>query len=314
VYVISTVDNAEQGLERGAIGVLAKPIESQDRLERAIDSIHEFVNRPASRVLVLDGDPGRRERLRELIAGTGVELETVGSAAELLQQFDGQAWDSVILGSDLPGADPVAIAAKLSSHTRPGGLIVYSERRSNGKSGSGPAAARSRRIPHAAVVHTTEGLLDRIMSQLHVPVSRLPEPRRRMIEEAHRDRLRLAGRKVLIVDDDIRNIFALTSVLEREEMQVLSAETGRDAISLLEQTPDVDIVLMDIMMPEMDGLDTTRAIRELPQFRSLPIIAVTAKAMKGDREKCIEAGAWDYLAKPVDPDQMLSVLRAWLNR
>jgi CheY-like chemotaxis protein len=119
---------------------------------------------------------------------------------------------------------------------------------------------------------------------------------------------------VLIVDDDIRNIFALTSVLEREEIHVLSAETGRDAIDLLERTPDVDIVLMDIMMPEMDGLDTTRAIRELPQFRSLPIIAVTAKAMKGDREKCIEAGAWDYLAKPVDPDQMLSVLRAWLNR
>ena len=109
-------------------------------------------------------------------------------------------------------------------------------------------------------------------------------------------------------------LFALTSVLEGEDMQVVSAETGRDAIRLLEDTRDVDIVLMDIMMPEMDGLDTTRAIRELPRFRDLPIIAVTAKAMKGDREKCIEAGAWDYLAKPVDPDQMLSVLRAWLNR
>jgi CheY-like chemotaxis protein len=119
---------------------------------------------------------------------------------------------------------------------------------------------------------------------------------------------------VLIVDDDIRNIFALTSVLERYNMHILSAETGRDAIQILEDTPDVDVVLMDIMMPEFDGLDTTRAIREIPRFSDLPIIAVTAKAMKGDREKCIEAGAWDYLSKPVNPEQMLAVLRAWIRR
>jgi len=124
----------------------------------------------------------------------------------------------------------------------------------------------------------------------------------------------LSGKKVLIVDDDIRNIFALTSVLEWHNMQILSAETGRDAIAILQAEPDVDIVLMDIMMPEMDGLDTTRAVRKIPRFQNLPIVAVTAKAMKGDREKCIEAGAWDYLSKPVDTEQMLSVLRAWLHR
>jgi CheY-like chemotaxis protein len=314
VYVISTVDNPEQGLERGAIGVLAKPIESQDRLEQAIDDIRAFVHRPARRVLVVDGNAERRNRLRELIAGDGVELEAVESAAQAFEQFDGQRWDSVVLGPDLPGDDPATVATELAKRTGPGGLIVYSERRSHGNGTGGSPATRYRQIPHVAVVHTPETLLNRLISQLHVPVTRLPEARREMIEQAHREHLRLAGRKVLIVDDDIRNIFALTSVLEREEMQVLSAETGHDAIRVLERTPDVDIVLMDIMMPEMDGLDTTRAIRELPQFRSLPIIAVTAKAMKGDREKCIEAGAWDYLAKPVDPDQMLSVLRAWLNR
>src|SRR5262249_19464820 len=124
----------------------------------------------------------------------------------------------------------------------------------------------------------------------------------------------LAGKKVLIVDDDIRNIFALTSILEWHNMNIMSAETGRDAIRLLQQHPDVDIVLMDIMMPEMDGLDTMREIRKLSAFRNLPIIAVTAKAMKGDREKCIEAGAWDYLSKPVDADQLLAALRAWLCR
>jgi CheY-like chemotaxis protein len=124
----------------------------------------------------------------------------------------------------------------------------------------------------------------------------------------------LAGKKVLIVDDDIRNIFAVTSVLERHQMVIASAETGRSAIEMLQNDPEIDIVLMDIMMPEMDGHDTMRAIRKLPQFKNLPIVAVTAKAMKGDREKCIESGAWDYLSKPIDSEQMLRVLRAWLCR
>ena len=134
-----------------------------------------------------------------------------------------------------------------------------------------------------------------------------------MIRELHDVADVLAGKKVLIVDDDIRNIFALTSILERHDMVIVSAETGRDAINLLQAAPDVDIVLMDIMMPEMDGIDTMRAIRQISRFKNLPIVAVTAKAMKGDREKCIEAGAWDYLSKPVDPEQMLAVLRAWLT-
>ena len=135
-----------------------------------------------------------------------------------------------------------------------------------------------------------------------------------MLDELYSNEAVLAGKEVLIVDDDIRNIFALTSVLERHNMEIVSAETGRDAIRMLQESPDVDIVLMDIMMPEMDGIDTMREIRKVPRFKNLPIIAVTAKAMKGDREKCIEAGAWDYLSKPVDTEQMLSVLRAWLHR
>src|SRR5262249_29464804 len=130
----------------------------------------------------------------------------------------------------------------------------------------------------------------------------------------HRSEKVLPGRKVLVVDDDIRNIFALSSVLEEQEMVVVTADNGRDAIKIVLSQPDVDIVLMDIMMPETDGIDTMREIRKFPQLRSLPIIAVTAKAMKGDREKCSEAGAWDYLSKPVDSEQMLAVLRCWLHR
>src|SRR5262249_53918812 len=159
-----------------------------------------------------------------------------------------------------------------------------------------------------------EHLLDQVTLRLHAPLNKLPDGRRQLLEKLHHTDQMLVGKKVLIVDDDIRNIFALTSILEWRNMTIVSAETGRDAIALLQQQPDIDIVLMDIMMPEMDGMDTMREIRKMPQFKDLPIIAVTAKAMKGDRERCIEAGAWDYLSKPVQIDQMLGVLRSWVSR
>jgi CheY-like chemotaxis protein len=174
-----------------------------------------------------------------------------------------------------------------------------------------------RRLSHVAVVkevHRRERLLDQAALFLHLPLERLSESQRQVISDLHDGDKTLSGRKVLIVDDDIRNIFALTSILEQHQVVTLAAENGRDAITILERTPGVDVVLMDVMMPDMDGLDTTRAIRQIHPFRDLPIIAVTAKAMKGDREKCIEAGAWDYLAKPVDPEELLSMLRAWLVR
>jgi CheY-like chemotaxis protein len=142
----------------------------------------------------------------------------------------------------------------------------------------------------------------------------MPEPKRKTIEELYSPTAVLGNRKVLVVDDDIRNIFAMTSILERCRMNVLSAENGHDAIKVLESTPGIDVVLMDIMMPGLDGYDTMRAIRRKAEFHALPIIALTAKAMKGDREKCIEAGASDYIAKPVDADRLLTVLCAWLCR
>jgi hypothetical protein len=163
-------------------------------------------------------------------------------------------------------------------------------------------------------VRSPERLLDDVLLFLHRPLSALPEEKRKMLEALHETATVLAGKKVLIVDDDIRNIFAMTSILEPYKMQIASAETGKAAIELLQQSPDTEVVLMDIMMPDMDGYDTMRTIRKLAKFRSLPIIALTAKAMKGDREKCIEAGASDYIAKPVDTEQLLSLLRVWLYR
>ena len=157
-------------------------------------------------------------------------------------------------------------------------------------------------------------MLDETALFLHRVEADLPEPKRRILEQLHKTDSVLAGKKVLVVDDDVRNIFAITSVLEQQGMHVLYAETGSDGISILKQTPDIDVVLMDIMMPEMDGYEATTQIRGITEFESLPIIALTAKAMKGDREKAIESGASDYITKPVDIQQLVSLLRIWLYR
>jgi CheY-like chemotaxis protein len=162
-------------------------------------------------------------------------------------------------------------------------------------------------------VHSIERLLDEVVLALHLDVSRVKDAHRKVLDDIYGSTKALAGRRVLIVDDDIRNIFALSSVLEDYGMDIRTADNGREAINIA-QKGDLDVILMDIMMPEMDGLETMREIRKIQACKDLPIVAVTAKAMKGDRERCIEAGAWDYLSKPVDREQLLSVLKAWLQR
>ena len=161
-------------------------------------------------------------------------------------------------------------------------------------------------------VRSLERLLDETALFLHRVEENLPEPKRQMLEQLHKKDPVLAGKKVLIIDDDVRNIFALASLVERYDMQVLYAENGKDGIETLKGTPDIDVALVDIMMPEMDGYEAMQQIRGMEEFKSLPLIALTAKAMKGDREKCIEAGASDYITKPADSEQLLSLLRVWL--
>jgi CheY-like chemotaxis protein len=177
--------------------------------------------------------------------------------------------------------------------------------------------ARLRTVAKSIVlkdVQSPERLFDETSLFLHRVISELPDDKRRMIERLHGSTEALRGRKVLVVDDDARNIFALTTILENQDMEVLSATNGRQAIELIKTTPDLSVVLMDIMMPEMDGYETMREIRRDPGFRTLPMLALTAKAMKGDREKCLGAGASDYIAKPVNTEQLLSLLRVWLYR
>jgi CheY-like chemotaxis protein len=191
-------------------------------------------------------------------------------------------------------------------------IIIYT-----GKELSHEEETHLRRFAETIIVKdvkSPERLLDETALFLHRVEARLPEQKRRMLEQLHNADAVFAGKHVLIVDDDVRNIFSLTSMLEDHGMTVSFAENGRDALEKLDAIPGIDLVLMDVMMPEMDGYETTRAVREKPQFRQLPIIALTAKAMKGDREKCIAAGASDYITKPVDPEQLLSLMRVWLYR
>jgi len=186
-----------------------------------------------------------------------------------------------------------------------------------GKELSSEDDAQLRSLARSVVVkgvESPERLFDETALILHRVITNLPAHKQDMLERLHRSDEDLIGKRVLIVDDDVRNIFALSSVLERRGMTVFTADTGRQAIEMLNSTPDISIALMDIMMPEMDGYRTMQVVRENPSYRRLPIVALTAKAMKGDREKCLEAGASDYLAKPVNTEQLLSVLRMWLHR
>jgi CheY-like chemotaxis protein len=209
-----------------------------------------------------------------------------------------------------PAAFPEQIADDLAEGRLP--MIVYDD--ANLVHEDDPRWHRLLKNGRVRLVRSPERFFDQLAFMLHCEAAQLPEAHRRVLESMYQSNKLLAGKRALIVDDDMRNIFALSSVLEEYDMEIKSTDNGRDAIKLLDRDPEVDIVLMDIMMPDMDGLDTMREIRKIPACRDLPIIAVTAKAMKGDFERCIEAGAWDYLSKPVDTEQLLGTLRAWLHR
>jgi CheY-like chemotaxis protein len=225
-----------------------------------------------------------------------------------------QTFDCVVLDLHLPDMSGFDVLKQLSETS---GLCDLPVVVFTGKELSPDEDAELHNLARSVVVkgvESPERLLDETALFLHRRLDKLPPAKQRMLDRLHRSDDALAGRKVLVVDDDVRNIFALSSVLERRGMTVLTAGTGREAVATLQETPDVAIVLMDVMMPEMDGYETMQVIREDPSFRRLPIIALTAKAMKGDREKCLEAGASEYLAKPVNTEQLLSTLRMWLHR
>ncbi|MGH7518961.1 MAG: response regulator, partial [Gemmatimonadales bacterium] len=313
VHIISVDESWQRGLRLGARDFLVKPA-SRESLSEVLDGLHKFVDRPVKRLLVVEDDEAQCESIRELIGGGDVETVTVGSGEAALEALQRDTYDCMVLDLGLPDMTGFQLVARVKSEVglRKLPTIVYT-----GKQLTRNEEAELNRLAESVVIKdagSPERLYDETALFLHRVTAELPEARRRMLEQLHRSDPVLAGRTVLVVDDDVRNIFALTTFLERSDMKVVYAESGRDGIARLQDTPEIDAVLLDVMMPEMDGYATMRTIRELPRFCSLPIIAVTAKAMKGDREKCIEAGATDYIAKPVDMEQLLSLLRVCLYR
>jgi signal transduction histidine kinase/CheY-like chemotaxis protein/HAMP domain-containing protein len=312
VCMVSADGDRESGLKQGAFRCLSKPLET-GALEAVIQEFKTFRDQ-SRRLLVVEDDDDQRNSILELIDGGGesVQITAVATGAAGLAALGQASFDCLVLDLMLPDANGFQLIEQIRQRCPGLPIIVYT-----GKDLSTEEETRLNRIAQTVIVkdvRSPERLYDQTAFWLHREVRTLPPDRRALIERLHNAEEVLAGRKVLLVDDDMRNIFAMTSVLERYKMEVLSAETGQQAINILQDTPDIDVALMDIMLPEMDGYDTMRAIRSMYDFRLLPIIALTAKAMKGDREKCIAAGASDYIAKPVDTEKLLSLLRMWLHR
>jgi CheY-like chemotaxis protein/HAMP domain-containing protein/signal transduction histidine kinase len=313
VYFISVAEEPERALQQGALGFLHKPAD-REALAGAFDTVREFVDRRVKKLLVLEDDEIQRNSILELIGNRDVSSVAVATGEEALAALEREHYDCMVLDLLLPDMPGLELLQRIKKQPRLRSLpiIVYT-----GKDLSREEERELKRLAQTIIlkdVRSPERLLDETALFLHRNAATMPESKRQIIDTLHQSDTLLAGKKVLLVDDDVRNIFAMTSILERHQMEVLPAESGPDAVKLLERHPDVNVVLMDIMLPEMDGYETTRTIRRRPRFRDLPIIALTAKAMKGDREKCLEAGASDYIAKPVDTEQLLSLLRVWLYR
>jgi CheY-like chemotaxis protein/HAMP domain-containing protein len=313
VHTITGEEERQRALMLGAFTHLQKPVSRED-LAAAFDNIATFAQRRVRRLLVVEDDAALRMSIVELIGNGDVVTTAVSDGTSALDALRNEEFDCMVLDLKLPDMTGFELIEKIQGELgqRHLPIIIYT-----GKELTEKEETQLRKVTDAIIVkevNSPERLLAETALFLHRVEANLPEPKRRMLEQLHRRDPVLAGKTVLVVDDDVRNIFALTSALEAHNMLVVHAENGREGIEVLQSTSEIEVILMDIMMPGMDGYETIRAIREIGKFRNLPIIALTAKAMKADREKCIEAGASDYISKPLDIDQLLSLLRVWLYR
>jgi CheY-like chemotaxis protein/signal transduction histidine kinase/HAMP domain-containing protein len=314
VIITTEEEQRERGRAHGALDVLTKPLTNRDSLMEALQRLHDFVSRESRSLLIVTADAGEREWLLELLQSAEDQLTTVASAEDAVQALSRNQFDCVVLDAAVPDMAVRELLDAVERNPRLADVPVLWYASQGFSEQDQEQLRRAGQSLLVKPVQSPERLFDEALLYLHRPVSGLAPAQRAVFDRLHQSDDVLHGRKVLIVDDDVRNIFAMASVLEQHQMQVVSAENGKSAIRLLQESADVDIVLMDVMMPDMDGYDTMRAIRNEERFSNLPMIAVTAKAMKGDREKCLEAGAWDYVSKPVDTEHVLSVLRGWLHR
>jgi len=313
VQIISLEEERQHGLAHGAFSYMVKPV-TTDAIEACLDRIHSFITPHLKRLLVVEDNETESQSIVELLAHDDLEIVTVSTGAAAIEAMLEQQFDCCVLDLRLADMSGFELLERMKAEPKLAHLpvVVFT-----GKDLDPEEERQLKTMAKSIVlkgVQSPERLFDETALFLHRAVANLPETKRQMLERLHGSNEVLRGRKVLVVDDDARNIFALATILENQDLEVVTATNGRQAIEIVESTPELSVILMDIMMPEMDGYETMREIRKNPQFRSLPILALTAKAMKGDREKCLEAGASDYVAKPVDTDELLSMLRVWLHR
>ncbi len=311
VHIVAGEDFSEIALHMGAIGFAVKPT-TRDELKEIFQRLEDKGAKKVKRVLVVEDDARQRDSVVHLIKEDDIDIAAVATGAEALELLKGTVYDCMIIDLKLPDMDGSDLLERMTTEdicSFPP-VIVYT-----GRNLTREEETRLNKYSRSIIIkgaRSPERLLDEVTLFLHTVESQLSAERQTMLRAARNREKVFEGRKVLLVDDDVRNIFALASALEQRGLQVEIGRNGFEALSKLAEVPDIDLVLMDVMMPGMDGLEATRRIRANPKFAQLPVIAVTAKAMKDDQEQCRRAGANDYLAKPIDLDRLFSLMRVWM--
>ncbi|ARP85555.1 response regulator [Bordetella genomosp. 9] len=313
IHVVSVADHVQTALELGAVGYALKPV-AREELVEAFGRVEEKLQRRARRILVVEDDPDLRESISLLLAGDDIEITTAGTVADALRHLSDRTFDCMVMDLMLPDASGYDLLEQMGSGRKYAfpPVIVYT-----GRALTRDEEQRLRRYSRSIIIKgakSPERLVDEVTLFLHRVEASLPPDQQKLLMQARQRDMVFEGRRILLVEDDVRNIFALSSVLEPLGAELLVARNGREALDALAKDAHVDIVLMDLMMPEMDGLTATREIRKKPALRDLPIIALTAKAMTDDRKNCLEAGANDYIAKPIDVDKLVSLCRVWMPK
>jgi CheY-like chemotaxis protein len=313
VYFISAHDRKLDAMKMGAIGYLTKPV-SQENLDDAFNKIKTTISREIKKILIVEDDKDMRTSIEELLDNSDVEITGIDQGKKAIALLKKDSFDCIVLDLGLKDISGFELIEKIKSDTKFTDLpiIIYTGRDLN-------KAEENKLRKHAESIiikgaKSPDRLLDEVSLFLHRVEKDTPEDKKAAKKVVSDADTSFKNKKILIVDDDVRNIFALSSVMAEKDMEIEVAENGKEALNKLDESKEIDLVLMDIMMPEMDGYEAMAEIRKKSKFKNLPIIALTAKAMKGDRQKCIEAGANDYLSKPIDVEKLLSLMQVWLYK
>ncbi|MNI34188.1 Transcriptional regulatory protein WalR [compost metagenome] len=312
VCVITVEEKKVQFMQKGIYDYICKPVTNED-LENALNKLNNYADKTLNHLLIVVNDEERRKQYVEQINSKDIKISSVNTGQKALNQLKTKEFDCVMVDNDLPDMNVIQFVRDMQKTAKNKSMPVVMNTLNKLSDAEEYELEELFKTAVIKEVNSLHQIIDATTLFLHRKMDNLPDKARELLVQIHQSDEMIDSKKVLVVDDDIRNIFALATILERHNMNVISAENGQDAIDLLENTPNIEIVLMDIMMPVMDGYETIRAIRKKAEFKDLPIIALTAKAMKGDREQCLEAGASDYITKPVNSSQLLSMIRSWFK-